>query len=382
MMRKILFVCCLSFCLQVNAAQLSIISPTSLNRLMQDIGKIMVQRFPLLFANRPLTHVEKIQMGHDIVQLNNLFLRAKPYIDKKSITYQISLQFALEHLTHASNAFAENDFDYVKQRLHHLRSICVSCHTQDTKLRTLFADTSREHFDNDYSFAEFNYTTRNYEVAMIYYDKHLLSERPKSELEIIQPLQRLITIYTQLFNDPAKGAKKLYKYVTLAHHSATTKAYLEASIAGLKILAADGVSGASHIDFKTLEHYVDRYLGRFDLTPIVIYSTPQEEVSRVWLRGLLFHYLNANPAQQDIPKILYWLSICDRAIGYDFDFSLADYYLKACVLKFSSHPFAKHCYDEYKAYITAFYTRPTETIFVPIEIHRELEMLRLAIENK
>ena len=57
--------------------------------------------------------------------------------------------------------------------------------------------------------------TRNYSDAIIYYDKHLTSKTKKTELEIIQPLQRIITIYTQIQSNPADGVTKLKTYLNL-----------------------------------------------------------------------------------------------------------------------------------------------------------------------
>jgi hypothetical protein len=112
--------------------------------------------------------------------------------------------------------------------------------------------------------------------------------------------------------------------------------------------------------------------------PAIIYSTPIEEMNRVWLRGQLFQYLNGNPRPDEITKILYWLSICDRAIGYDFDFSLAEYYLKHCIYNHSTDPYARLCYKEYEHYVKFFYSG-VQDAELPIEVNDELVRMRKAL---
>jgi hypothetical protein len=354
-------------------------SSQALSQTMTQIGELMVELYPLVVARRELANSEKQQIRQDLGRLVQLFHLAQPHIKRRSDTYQVSYEFVLDYLNTTTRALDAGNFDFARGRLYGLGSICASCHTQDTKLRTLFSGTTRNNFPDDFSFAEFNYVTRNYDTAIRYYDKHLRSQQAKTELEIVQPLQRLITIYTQIYNKPGEGARKLEQYLDLENHTPLTKKHLTEWIAGLKELDARGASKVKSVDFKTLQKYVGQYLGPLDEPPAEIFLTPKEEISRVWLRGLLYHYLNGQPAENEIPKILYWLSICDRSIGYDFYFSLADLYLKECILKHSDHPYARRCLDEYQEYITFSYSGSSGT-FIPPEVQQELEKLRKAVK--
>ena len=108
-------------------------------------------------------------------------------------------------------------------------------------------------------------------------------------------------------------------------------------------------------------------------------STAQEEVTRVWLRGQLYHYLNTNPKENEIPILLYWLSVTDRSIAYNFYFSLADLYLKQCTLNYPDHPYAHRCFDEYKNYV--YYTYQKHGVKIPQYIQVELIQMKNALSN-
>lgn len=353
-------------------------SAKTLNESMSAIGSEMARCFPLILAQRELSVVEKTSISNCVEKLKTLFNEVEPYIRKKSETYQISYQFVTEHLKDTSEALKTADFDFIRYRLRTLGAICTSCHTQDKQLRTLFAGTTRQQFDNDNSFAEFNYLTRNYEQAEKYYDQFLRADAAMTELELIKPLHRIAIIYTQIYNRPGDGANVLEKYKDLKNHTGATRKSVAGWITGLRELENAGAGKLNKLDFQTLEGYVTKYLVTTEIMPAIIYSTPIEEMNRIWLRGQLFQYLNNQPRADEIAKILYWLSIIDRAIGYDFDFSLAEYYLKHCIYNHSQDPYAHRCYEEYKHYVTFFYSGVLETE-LPIEVDRELTRMRKAL---
>ena len=77
--------------------------------------------------------------------------------------------------------------------------------------------------------------------------------------------------------------------------------------------------------------------------------------------------------------LLYWLAVVDRSIAYNFYFSLADLYLKQCVLKYPSHPYARHCFNEYGLYVDHMYVQQGEKI--PPGIQQELRQMQNALSK-
>lgn len=337
----------------------------------------MVEIYPLVVAKRPLTEKEIEIIDNALTKLSDLFSAAKPFIKAKSDGYQISYEFVSEYLKVVKSVLATRHIDFARNHLYALGEICTTCHTQDTTLRTLFSGSTRDRFNDDYAYAEFNYMTRNYRDAINYYDKHLTSITKKTELEIVQPLQRIITIYTQIHGNPGDGVEKLKTYLTLKDHTSETKNQLANWVRGMEELNANGVSSVKPMTFEKLKSYVYKYLGDIDKITIIINSDANQEVQRVWLRGQLYHYLNNNPDTNEVPVILYWLSVADRSISYNFYFSMTDLYLKQCVLKYPKHNYAHRCYKEFREYVDYTYSRQGEPI--PASIRKELRELKMKL---
>jgi hypothetical protein len=310
--------------------------------------------------------------------MTNLFKQAEVAIESKPDGYQVSYDFISQYLVVVEAVVAARSMDFARSYLLAIGEICTSCHTQDTILRTLFAGTTREHFEDDYAFAELNYMTRDYDTAIAYYDKFLNAPAKKTELDIVLPLQRFVTIYTQIRNQPSEGIKSIKKYESLKDHTPETRSELEGWIKGLAALEASGVSKIEPISFKILEDYANQYLGEFTPLTANVPITAEREVELVWLRGQLYHYLNQRAIANEIPKLLYWISITDRAISYAYYFSLADIYLKQCVLEYPKHPYAKRCLAEYKTYMHYNYTR--RGLKIPSGIQEELAQMENALK--
>ena len=212
-------------------------------------------------------------------------------------------------------------------------------------------------------------------MAEKYFARYLHSTSPKTELELVTPMQRLVTIYTQIKNKPRLGAKVLEKFTTLPQHTAVTHKALEGWISGLKGLDEKGLGKLSNLDFKQIQKLVKEYLGPLESPLPEVFLPPEEEVSRVWLRGVIYHYLLSGPPEDEVPYLLYWLALCDRSIEYNYYFTLSDLYLKECINNYASHSYAPRCYSEYREFMLYSYSGSAGT-FLPPEVEDELEELK------
>lgn len=353
------------------------LAETSINNVMSNIGQVMVKLYPIVVAHRQLTPNDRAAITEDVKRLTQLFIEAEKFIKQRAEPYQISYTLVSKLLTQVQIEIDGGDIERARYDLYKLGPICTSCHTQDTHLRTLFAGTGRAAFPDDRSFAEFNYLTRNYSEAEHYFDRYLKADITRTEFDLVQPLQRLVTIYAQVLNRPGDGATVLNRYLAVKGHSGYTLKYLRGWIAGLEQLDRDGAAKIIQPDLKTIEAAIQKYIGSLD-KPQPLSIDPKQEVWRVWLRGRLYHYLNTKPDRTEIPKVLYWLAVSDRAIGYDYYFSLADLYLKDCVYSFPSHPYAAHCFKSYRDYVTELYSTAGGS-FIPAEINAELIQMERAL---
>lgn len=351
-------------------------APT-LNATMVEVGNTMVELYPLILAQRSYSQQEKQQVVAALSRLSQLFAQAEPFIKTRPDGYQVSYEFISQYLKVLATLLRTYPMDHLRTHLYAMGEICISCHTQDTTLRTLFAGVGRAQMPGDYAFAELNYMTREYDVALQYFQKYLDSSSVKTELDIILPLQRMITIYTQVQNRTEEAVTVLKKYLTHSKHTAATLQELKAWIEGMEQLRDNPINGKQVQDFSQLRTLVARYLGKPEALSLDIQSDAQQEVLRVWLRGQLYHYLNSEPPAGQVPMLLYWLSVTDRAIAYNFYFSLADLYLKQCVLKYPEHPYAKRCFAEFQRNVKRNYTDQGESI--PAGIQQELQQMGKAL---
>ena len=115
------------------------------------------------------------------------------------------------------------------------------------------------------------------------------------------------------------------------------------------------------------------------LTPkIEVYISLFLKKSNTWFRissGVLLNYLVENPNTELAPEILYWLSLVEHRMSQTYFFSLGDLYLKDCIKKYPTSPYAKKCYQEYADSIEAGYTG-SAGVDIPVEEKRELIKLK------
>jgi len=352
---------------------------STVNPIMAQIGRAMEQLFPILFDDKKFAAPEnEKKVTATIGHLQKLFKTAKPHFNSKSLTYRISFEVIDKQLSDAAAAMKYHNENYARNILKEFVSVCTSCHTQDSKLRTLFSGTSRSHFSNELQFAEFNYMTRNYPIAIQNYSKYLDKNKELSESELLTIMKRILTINVQIYNRPEDAIKQLEKIRNYPNHTSFSKKNLEEWLAGLHDLVQQKASKVKIKDFSQLKSQVYKILGELIEPGSAEFPSKKEKVARVWLRGLLYHYLNTSPPKDEIPEILYWLAIVDRSINYSFYYSLSDMYLKECMLQYTSHPFAKKCYDEYESYVTFSYSGSRGTD-IPDDIQQELRALKVRV---
>jgi len=349
-------------------------SDDGLNKVMTQIGNVMVELFPLVFTDNILTSQQNQKIRLLANQLKVLFKNARPYIRKKSPTYQMSYRLITDYLEAVVNTDNPFSTEQVKSRLSTLSDFCISCHMQDDKFRTLFGDTKKKLFNSALARAEFNYATRNYSQAHEHYEKHLIFSPKLNDNDILKGIFKILSIYTQILNQPAKAVDALNRLQKEKAFSKEVTKYITDAKRALNDLQASDTNDTDLLAYNDIEKFVALYLGGVNAQQGIIFSTTQEEVQRLWLRGQLFRYLNNKPKANEIPNILYWLALCDRSLGHGYDYTLADFYIKQCIIRYSSHPIAQQCFDEHKEYLKFYYTTPTEPV-LPFEVNNELKKL-------
>jgi len=359
----------------------------NLNITMAEIARITADAFPLIYSARNLSRQENETLINTVNHLQSLFKKTEPYFQSRSPTYQMSYELLQDYLSGITENNEAHLLPEIKSHLLALSDFCISCHTQDREVRTLFSsglDRNKDALISSSSHrvkAEFNYATRNYLEAHKYFEAYLFTTPHLEESDILHSLMRITSIYVQVLNQPGEAAEALNRIDKKLKLHINIRKTIRESIEAIKTLPLNVQTNTTSLTFEALNKYVNRYLGGINVGQGIIFSSPGEVIERQWIRGVLFRYLNHSPTESEIPRILYWLALCNLSLGADYDNILANYYIKQCIIHYPKHPYAQHCFTEYEKQLRFFYTTPNETI-LPFEINNELKELKRHLREK
>jgi hypothetical protein len=355
----------------------------ALNKTMTQVGSTMMQLFPLILNEEKFKQPKNQEtIANDVNTIVRLLGGAEPHFKQRAQTNRISYSVLINHLHDAQQAISNGNPRFARSLLKDTVTVCTSCHMQDDQQSILFRSQNREAFANDYEYAEFSYLTRNYDSALRYYDRYINSPASlKPQTTVLSAARKILTIYTQVYNEPSGAISQFQQYLGKDDLPVFVKSSIQEWIKGLKELQSNGAAEVEEVTFSELEDYVHKYLGPLDNPGAAVVPTKKERVYHVWLQGLLYRFLQADPPEDQMPKLLYWLAINDRATHYSFYYSLADLYLKECMLSYTPHYYAKKCFEEYNEYITFSYSGSLGTN-IPEDEQEELRRLRDIVYGK
>jgi len=340
-----------------NQARSEVLDSDSINIIMSNVAANYSAVYQQISRTGRLNAEEKQNITRDIENLSRFFQRADQIFEHKSDAYQIGYAFVIRYLKLSAEVLREGDQIAIREHMMALREICSTCHTQDKLTRSLYQGATADQFPSLFQYAEFNYSTRNYQEAVKYYQLSLDQNRSPTELDIILPLQRILSVYLQVYDDPEKALLLIRKYQHLKAHTDYTSNEMKGWLAGVSYLQALKKSIRLPLDKAQLTEWVKQFFGGVSHVHLASQSNASQEVQRIWLRGRLYEYLDSNPPRQEVPEVLYWLSLVDQSTSYNYYFSYADLYLSQCVRKYSDLPYARDCFAEYEKYIYEHYLK-------------------------
>jgi hypothetical protein len=353
-----------------------------IDEVMTHLGETVQDMMPLLYDENLSSDPQKEeQLKSYFTKLNTYFDQSKPHFAQRTRTYGISYDVMQQYLTEIDTALKEKKYKIAQTKLKAVPAVCITCHTQDNNHNKLFKNVNTKQFTNQFDLAEFYFATRNYEKALESYNKFLNKpdKTTDTENDINTSLEKILVIYAQIYKNPALGAQKLSQYLSLTTLSQSAKLAVQEWVKGLNEIA-DKMKNEKNFQGNAARHFVSDYVKYLQRNNNFNFTSEKEKVYFVMLRGWLYEYLNSQPDPEEIPIILYWLAQCDRALNSHFFYSLADLYLKECMLVYPQHPYAQKCFRTYKEYIEFSYSG-SSGMDLPSDVKNELENLREIIEN-
>jgi len=343
----------------------------SMHELAGDVQVLL----PLFYGADQLDPADRALLSGTLKDMRTHVANLTPLADSTA-TYQISYEILASQLEQAEGALRQKRDAYALDLLRSAVSVCATCHTQDAKPATwLVPDAGRGSADS-FVQGEFLFMTRQYDEAFIAYERWLRQQEVLNDTARARTaFERLLLTSLQLQKSPASIARVINDFTQgegIADPLKTDLIAWREGLAELQTLTDIRVKP----DQDTLRALAFRWLGDpADRPGAHIYLPEVQRPQIVWLRGELYRALNEETDPSAVPHWLYWLAVTDRLLEYRFYYSLADLYLKQCMLEYSSSPIARQCYREYKNYLI-FYNTGSSGTHLPVESRAELEMLK------
>jgi hypothetical protein len=95
-------------------------------------------------------------------------------------------------------------------------------------------------------------------------------------------------------------------------------------------------------------------------------------VTYLRVSGVLYDYFQKNPKTKIAPNILYWLAVADKNLNNNFFYSLAELYLKECMIHYPTTAIAKKCFMEYEDIIKTSFSG-SAGMDIPGDVKKELK---------
>lgn len=393
-MKKIL---CASLLLILTTSSMAQTKPQNTKQVMNEVFNSFVKLIP--YMNNEMKFQDPNSSGiiiSNLTNISNAFKNSEHIKTFQTPGFQPSYDVVKDHLQHTIEAFNTNNKLFARTRLKATASLCISCHTQLSGGKRGFITSvnavGRGSFDNDFEYAEFLYITRNFNKSVRYYDRAIAKRvETNEELKKInkktggvdsegyldksigQSLKRILTTYTKVSFRPDKAISLLSKYENDPKISKMLRDDVKEWLKQLKVWK-DSKMVYSLNKESDLRAFINKYLSPLGEENQTVEDGSQD-VTMLVASGFLTKFLGQRPKSDLVPEILYWLSIADRNLDFNFFFSLSDVYLKECITRYPKSSFATKCYKEYEQNVIFGYSGSGGTN-VPEEEKKELKRLK------
>lgn len=286
-------------------------------------------------------------------------------MEEHAVSLEISQQSLLNQLKQSKVLFESGSYSTAQYLLAGVPVICSSCHIQDGQQAKMTRKMDRSLFADDFSYGEFNYYLRNYSEAEKAYTAHLKkSSIQKSRIQASKTLERLLDI-TIINNDDFSKADTLIE-------SSEKLPKLDMDVVQTLDLWKQGLKSIDNTpkNLDSLENAIYQVFNEeFTLQHEFIFEEKNRPLALYW-RKQLHKQLRKNPTDRDTARALYLLSIMERTLGDQIDISLANLYLKECVL-LNVKEYSSKCLNEYENHLH-FYFGGSNGESLPGSVAKEL----------
>lgn len=355
----------------------------SLKGTMQEILKTIADLQPKMVSSQEYSNSKnQISILESLGKLKGFTSEVKHMAAVDKGGYRISSQVLEEQIKVAESAFRLGNKDYSRWALTSALSVCVSCHTQ-------LPSGNRGKWDFDvtvgdkktFEAAEFLFATRSYDEAVAIYDT-LIDSYPKTLQgdQLDTALSRKLTYFARVKRNPDLGLLSMEKSLKNKKLPKYLEKDLKAWVALFREWQQQKDPDVYHDADSKIKEWAEKQLKRTTWDKMVE-ADEGRKVTYLRVSGLLYEFLITRPDMTIKPEVLRWLAQCDRGLSNNFFFSLADLYLRECIVKHSQNPVAKLCFKDYEESVVSSYSGSSGT-HVPEDVNQELAKLRKLVGSK
>ncbi|MEX1237910.1 MAG: hypothetical protein WD994_06550 [Pseudomonadales bacterium] len=341
------------------------------NDIMTDAGDTMLRILPSLYSDDP----DRTLVMENLIRLDYLFNQAEPHFVEEQEGAQVTFELLRERLRDAIQLGERHNINLMRSAVDDAFGLCASCHTQDRRIKRAFGVSKIRALD-EYLAGEFSYLTRDYESALTSFTNYLESDK-RTLVRDANAFDRALVITAEVLADPALARdilKSMLKHVDEGNviHRHTTD-----WISALDRLATEPDALTSPLGKKSVDA-LDGFLDHEWPTIQATLTWAAQEAYWVVIRSELNGFLSRGASGSDVPRLLYWLGVSDRALQYRFYGSLSKGYLEKCIEAHPTDPYAKRCLEEYEMLILVSFSGSGGTN-VPLEVRSRLAELRAMV---
>jgi hypothetical protein len=342
-----------------------------INEIMRDAGDTMLRVLPTLYEESP----DRILLLENLVRLDYLFKQVKPHFQRQQAGSQVTYGLLQERLAEAIRFGDQRNVNLMRNATIDAFSLCAGCHTQDKHAVPAFGVSKLRELDA-YLVAEFSFLTRDYEAALISLSNYLGSDERTARRDA-NALDRVLVITAEVYADPPLAVQTLGALRPQFDSDSYERRRLDAWLSVLGRLVEEKHALQSPLALRSVGA-LDRFLENEWPALRATMSIHEQEAYWVVIRGQLNQLMTAGSRDREIPVLLYWLAVSDRAVHYRFYDSMSRSFLERCIESYPRNPVAVRCLKEYEMLVLASFSGSGGTS-IPDEVRDRVETLRQRI---
>jgi hypothetical protein len=294
-----------------------------------------------------------------------------------------SYELLTEDIYEMSKSFEEGKKDYSYWMMRETMTMCLDCHARLPKgVTSSFQDgelsVNTKKIQTPFELGLTYMIVRRFVDAKQNFTREIQDNIIRKNFsKILQPLKHILMIETKIKRDPVTMISIIDDYTRKNNFPS----FITSELQGWKkrlLLWRDekllsGISTESE-----LKDFIKRRL-----LPLKRKGVDKNEfkVDLLFASGLISTYFFENQNSPSAPEIGLWLGWIEKRLKRDDFMSSGDLFLKQCIRKYSKHPVAKECLEEYRESVEFDFTGSGGTS-IPREIEKELDDLERLVSPK